>query len=135
LNDLTERGSSVYRKTSGSYLMSGIFITLLGSMFLLLGVVGLFGQEPSGWHYFLLVTGLLFAGMGVASCFGQTVPRKVKGVRLIARSLATPCKRGSKALFYSVSSVNSVAIHPAARSPFALFEISAVNLISVARGV
>ena len=64
MNDLVERGSTAYRKTSASYLRSGIFIVLLGGVFLLLGVAGLASQERSEWHYFLLVIGVLFTGMG-----------------------------------------------------------------------
>jgi hypothetical protein len=66
-NELRERGSTAYQKTSASYLRSGIFIMLLGGLFLLLGVVGLAGREQSGWNYFMLVIGVLFAGMGVSN--------------------------------------------------------------------
>ena len=66
LNDLVERGRTVYQKTSGIYFWSGLFILLLGSLFLVLGVFGAASGTGVEWGYFLLVVGLLFVGWGVS---------------------------------------------------------------------
>ena len=66
LNALIERGRTAYQKTSANYLRSGIFVTLLGMMFLLLGVCGVISPQPSEWSYFLLFMGIIFAGWGVS---------------------------------------------------------------------
>jgi membrane-bound ClpP family serine protease len=63
---LVERGRTAYQKTSATYFRSGLFILLLGSVFLVLGVFGVSSGTGGEWGYFLLVVGLLFAGMGVS---------------------------------------------------------------------
>jgi hypothetical protein len=66
LNDLVERGRTAYQKTSATYFRSGIFITLLGAIFGLLGVVGVTNSERSEWSFFLLFMGIIFAAWGVS---------------------------------------------------------------------
>ena len=68
LNDMVQRGSTAYLKTSASYRRIGILVVLLGCVFFLSGIGGLFSQDPSTrtWAYFTLVGGALFGGMGVS---------------------------------------------------------------------
>jgi len=66
INDLVERGRTAYQKTSATYFRSGLFTALLGSLFLVLGVIGVASGTGGEWGYFLLVAGLLFAGWGVS---------------------------------------------------------------------
>lgn len=67
MNDLVERGSTAYQKTSASYLRSGILVSLLGLIFFVLGVFGLLGGDRGPWAVLIAVMGLLFLGMGVSS--------------------------------------------------------------------
>ena len=66
LNDLVERGRTAYQKTSAIYFRSGIFVTILGTIFALLGVAGLTNREHSEFGFFLLFIGVVFAGWGVS---------------------------------------------------------------------
>ena len=66
LNELAERGRTAYQKTSATYFRSGIFIVMLGSIFVLLGLAGITSSEHSVWNYFLLFMGLTFAGWGIS---------------------------------------------------------------------
>lgn len=66
LNDLFERGRTVYQKTSAAYFRSGIFISLLGVLFLFLGIFSMAGENHTGWSYFLLFVGIVFAGWGLS---------------------------------------------------------------------
>ena len=66
LNDLVERGRTAYQKTSATYLRSGLLTLLMGSLFLLLGVFGVAKGTGGEWGYFLLLMGLLIAGLGVS---------------------------------------------------------------------
>ena len=66
LNDLVERGRTAYQKTSATYFRSGVFTTMLGAIFLLLGMVGVTSNERSEWSYVLLSIGAIFAGWGVS---------------------------------------------------------------------
>lgn len=66
LNDLVERGRTAYQKTSANYFRSGVFVTMLGVIFLSLGVVGVTSSESSEWSYFFLFVGLIFSGWDVS---------------------------------------------------------------------
>ena len=66
LNELLLRGRTAYQKTSGTYLRSGVFILLLGAVFLLIGISSIVNSQP---NYFLLVTGVLFIGWGISYFF------------------------------------------------------------------
>jgi hypothetical protein len=66
LNDLVERGRTAYQKTSATYFRSGIFVTMLGAIFALLGIAAVMSGEQSVWSYFFLVVGVVFAGWGVS---------------------------------------------------------------------
>jgi hypothetical protein len=63
---LVERGRTAYQKTSATYFRSGIFITLLGVIFALIGIVGVTSSERSEWSFFLLFMGIIFAAWGVS---------------------------------------------------------------------
>jgi hypothetical protein len=65
LNELLQRGRTAYQKTSGSYLRTGIFISLLGAVFLIIGIASFLSSQP---NYFFIITGVLFVGWGI-SCF------------------------------------------------------------------
>ena|SRR5690242_9353635 len=67
MNDLVERGSTAYQKTSATYLRNGIFISLLGILFSILGVLSFVGGDRTFWSYFLMIAGLLFLSLGVSS--------------------------------------------------------------------
>ena len=66
LNELIERGRTAYQKTSATYFRSGIFVSLLGMIFVLLGAVGVSSSEHSEWSYFLLFIGIVFTGWGIS---------------------------------------------------------------------
>ena len=66
LNELVQRGRTAYQKTSGTYLRSGIFILLLGLVFLLIGIASSINSQP---NYFLLITGALFICWGISYFF------------------------------------------------------------------
>jgi hypothetical protein len=58
MNDLVERGSSAYQKSSAMQMRGGVLITLLGVLFL-----G-FGLASAERSYFLIGAGVLFLGLG-----------------------------------------------------------------------
>jgi ABC-type transport system involved in multi-copper enzyme maturation permease subunit len=60
---MLQRGRTAYQKASGTFLRSGIFILLLGAVFLTIGIISSIGSQP---NYFLIVTGLLFVGWGIS---------------------------------------------------------------------
>jgi len=66
VNELLQRGRTVYHKTSRTYLRTGIFTLLLGAVFFLLGISSLLNSRP---NYFLLVIGILFIGWGISHFF------------------------------------------------------------------
>lgn len=66
LNDLVERGRTVYKKTSATYFRSGLFTLLAGVPFLVLGAVGVSSGTGGEWGYFLLVMGMVFGGWGIS---------------------------------------------------------------------
>lgn len=66
LNDLVARAHTAYQKTSATYFRSGIFTTLLGTIFALLGVAGVSSRERSEWSFFMLFMGIIFIGWGVS---------------------------------------------------------------------
>ena len=66
LNDLVERGRTAYQKTSATFFRSGIFVTMLGTIFGLVGWMGIRGGSRAPWSYFLLLMGLIFAGWGIS---------------------------------------------------------------------
>ena len=66
LNELIERGRTAYQKTSASYFRSGIFVSLLGAIFILVGALGGPNSEHSEWNYFSLFVGIIFAGWGIS---------------------------------------------------------------------
>jgi len=73
LNELVQRGRTVYHKTSRTYLRTGIFTLLLGAVFFLIGISSMLNSRP---NFFLMVVGGLFVGWGIsyfisAKRFGQ----------------------------------------------------------------
>jgi len=73
LNELVQRGRTVYQKTSRTYLRTGIFTLLLGAVFFLIGISSMLNSRP---NFFLMVVGGLFVGWGIsyfisAKRFGQ----------------------------------------------------------------
>jgi len=67
MNDLVERGRTAYQKSSVLQLRNGIFIVLLGVIFIALAVFRLFSGDASEWTYFFLAAGVLFGCLGVVS--------------------------------------------------------------------
>ena len=67
LNDLRERGRSVYQKTAATHFRLGVFASALGAVFMLPGVAGIANTPESIWGYFPLVAGLLFIGLGISN--------------------------------------------------------------------
>lgn len=67
MNELVERGRTAYQKTSTLQLRNGIFVILLGLVFVSLAVIRFASGDASVWTFFLLACGVLFAGMGIAS--------------------------------------------------------------------
>lgn len=67
LNDLAARGRTAYQKTSATHFRAGLFNFLIGSVFVLLGGVGVSKGTDGEWGYFFLLMGILFAGFGVSS--------------------------------------------------------------------
>ena len=67
MNDLMERGRTAYQKTSVLQLRNGIFIILLGVVFISLAVFRFSGGDASEWTYFFLAAGVLLVGMGIVS--------------------------------------------------------------------
>ena len=68
MNDLVERGRTAYQKSSATQMRSGVFVVLLGGLFLFFGIVSSSG-ERSTWDYFLLGVGLLFTLLGLSTVF------------------------------------------------------------------
>ncbi len=66
VSELLQRGRTAYQKTSNTYLRSGIFILLLGAVFLLIGIVSSVNSQP---NYFLIITGALFVCWGISCLF------------------------------------------------------------------
>lgn len=66
LNDITERGKTVYQKHSAFYWWTGIFALMLGILFAGPGIVSFFRGEP-GQGLLTLVFGLIVMGAGVGS--------------------------------------------------------------------
>ena len=66
INEMLQRGRTAYQKASGTFLRSGIFILLLGAVFLIVGVASSIGSQP---NYFLIVMGLLFVSWGISQFF------------------------------------------------------------------
>jgi hypothetical protein len=64
LNDLVERGKTAYTKTSNFQRGYGIFVILLGAVFVSLAIYRFYLGDASEWSYFFLVAGVLFVGMG-----------------------------------------------------------------------
>ena len=67
MNDLMERGRTAYQKTSALQLRNGIFIILLGIVFISLAVYQFSVGGASELTYLLIAAGVLLGGMGVAS--------------------------------------------------------------------
>ena|SRR6516164_829436 len=65
MNDLVQRGKTAYQKTSVLQLRTGIFIMLLGVVFIALAVFRFSSGDASEWTYFFLAAGVLFSGMGL----------------------------------------------------------------------
>ena len=68
MNDLVERGRTAYQKSSATQMRSGVFVVLLGGLFLFFGIVSS-RSERSTWDYFLLGVGLLFTLLGLSTVF------------------------------------------------------------------
>jgi len=66
LNELVLRARTVYSKSSATYFRTGLFTTLMGTVFLLIGLSGVLRDSRSPWNYFLLIMGLIFAGWGIS---------------------------------------------------------------------
>jgi len=66
INELLQRGRTAYQKASGTFIRSGIFILLLGAVFLIIGVVSSIASQP---NYFLILMGLLFVSWGISQFF------------------------------------------------------------------
>jgi hypothetical protein len=67
MNELVERGKTAYQKSSVHQLRIGIFIILLGVIFIALAVFRFSSSDASEWTYFFLAAGILFSGLGVVS--------------------------------------------------------------------
>jgi uncharacterized membrane protein YidH (DUF202 family) len=67
MNDLVERGRTAYQKQSVLQFRNGIFIILLGVVFIALALVRFSSGDASEWTCFYLAAGVLFAGLGVVS--------------------------------------------------------------------
>ena len=65
LNDLVQRGRTVYQKNSSTLFWAGLFTSLLGSAFLLLGVGSVATSQPLELSFFMLIVGTLFLGWGM----------------------------------------------------------------------
>ena len=70
MNDLVERGATAYQKSSMLQLRNGIFVLLLGIVFISLAVLRFTKGDVSEWTYFFLAAGVLFAGLGVVALIG-----------------------------------------------------------------
>lgn len=67
LNEIIERSKTAYQKTGGAYTRSGVFLIVLGLVFAGIGAIGFLGDgEPV---YFLLIMGFLFAFYGITQIF------------------------------------------------------------------
>jgi len=66
LNELVERARTSYQKTSAAYFRVGLFASMMGAVFVLVGVLIVLGGTGVEWGAFLLVLGLLFVGMGIS---------------------------------------------------------------------
>ena len=64
---LVERGRTAYQKSSTLQFRNGIFIILLGVCLLVVAGLALAKGQASEWTVYLLVSGVLFAGMGISS--------------------------------------------------------------------
>ncbi|MEI8196488.1 MAG: hypothetical protein WCI73_11315 [Phycisphaerae bacterium] len=65
LNDMVARGRTAYQKASATYLRTGIFVTLMGMIFLILGVIGMVGTKWAAWSFFMPFLGIVFTGWGI----------------------------------------------------------------------
>lgn len=63
LNDLVQRGSTAYQKTSSNMSRAAFFILLLGMVFLVIGLLTSVGSRP---NYFCIVMGILFIAWGIS---------------------------------------------------------------------
>lgn len=66
LNELFDRGRSVYQKTGTVYKSGGVFILLFGIVFALSGVFSLTSERFTALGYFLLIMGLIFSAWSMA---------------------------------------------------------------------
>src|SRR5437762_5766948 len=66
MNDLVERGSTAYQKSSAIQMRNGILIILLGALFLFFGI---WGGAETPWNYFFLAAGALFSLLGFSAIF------------------------------------------------------------------
>ena len=64
---LVERGRTAYQNSSTLQFRNGIFIILLGVSLLVVAGLALAKGQASEWTVYLLVSGVLFAGMGNSS--------------------------------------------------------------------
>ena len=64
INEMLLRGRTAYQKSSSTIFRSGIFILLLGAVFLLIGIASCLGSQP---NYFFLATGALFVAWGISN--------------------------------------------------------------------
>src|SRR5262245_17692043 len=67
MNDLVERGRTAYQKQSVLQFRNGVFIILLGVIFIALALFRFSSGDASEWTYFFLAAGVLFACLGVVS--------------------------------------------------------------------
>jgi hypothetical protein len=66
INEMLQRGRTAYQKASGTFLRSGIFILLMGAVFLGVGIISSIGSQP---NYFMIIMGVLFVGWGISQFF------------------------------------------------------------------
>ncbi len=67
LNDLVERGRTVYQKSSTNHFWSGVFLSLMGVFFLLLGVSTVATSDQPVGGILWLFMGIIFTGWGISS--------------------------------------------------------------------
>jgi hypothetical protein len=66
LNDLVQRGRTVYQKNSSTLFWAGLFTSLMGSGFLLLGVVSIATGQPLAVSVIPTIMGTLFLAWGIS---------------------------------------------------------------------
>lgn len=66
LNDLVERSRTAYQKNGAMTARAAIFVTLMGTLFTVLGVADVVGGVASEWSYAQVLMGILFGGWGVS---------------------------------------------------------------------